>query len=279
MATSASEVKSSKQPPNKTQAKKVKNNTPKAVPTVSENNLITKYMKKTKESQIPIEHEAENTDGNESLVSNFYESCLDNKVKICGANKNCHALKRKLQQELASLTEKDAQVEKAITTCLRICSKKDEEIDMLDNRIKIRKNNKETITTKPKKTLFVEFEGNFTDNQLSTLRSIEKSQRGDSTFILNAIRFSYSDNLAKLQKKTVTGISKKGPKEPITPQKLNRLKSMFSERLSDLSLGKQEKGDREKNFCRHVNRAITNVCSTIENGTTKKKIINVAEIK
>lgn len=54
---------------------------------------------------------------------------------------------------------------------------------------------------------------------------------------------------------------------------------MFSERLSDLSLGKQEKGDREKKFCRHVNRAITNVCSTIENGTTKKKIINVAEIK
>lgn len=275
METTKPEVK----PLEKPQTKSVKTKTPKekiTKPKVSRNNLITNYMNETNVTEIGIDSETENANGNESPVSNFYKSCRDEKAETCGSNKNCHAVKRKLERELASLIEKDAQVEKAITTCLRICNKKDEEIDMLENRIGCRKDHKGTIMKKPKKVLFAKFEDSFTDDQLSTLRSVQKSPRGDSTFVLHAIRFSYSDDLRRLEKKTASGVSKKGLKEPITPQRLNRLKVMFSERLSDLGLGKVEVDAREKKFGRHVNRAIQNVCQRIGSKSTKLKIINVA---
>lgn len=106
---------------------------------------------------------------------------------------------------------------------------------------------------------------------------MDKTSKGDSTFVLNGIRFLYSDNLGKLQSKTVTGKSKIGTKEPITPQKLKQLKSIYQERLADLNLQDGDKNKREKLFNRHAQHAITNINTTMKNES--KKIVKLSEIK
>lgn len=211
---------------------------------------------------------AEYESENESEVSGFLNKCLDNKIKVCNPNKNCHTVKRDLRWQLDLLTEKDARIQKAIKSCLRICGKKDEQIEVLEQQIKEKNKCIETIPSRKVEVLFGEYVHHFADNQLSMLRSIDKSSKGDSNFVLNSLRFSYLDDLAKLQHKSVTGKSKSGQKEPITPQKLNRLKSMYKERLNGLDSSDRKK--REKQFNRHVQHAITNININMKNNSKRK---------
>lgn len=107
--------------------------------------------------------------------------------------------------------------------------------------------------------LFEKFNGMLAENQLSALRSIDKSTKGDSNFVLNCVRYVYSDDLSKLAHKSVSGQSKSEPKEPITPQKLSDMKTMYIESINDLKIEEVDKQQRGKKFNSYVHRAIVNI--------------------
>lgn len=80
-------------------------------------------------------------------------------------------------------------------------------------------------------------------------------------------------DLSKLAHKTVVGIRKRGKKEPLTPQKVDRLRSLYMERLEYIN--PEDAVFREEKFNRHANHAIFNICKSLNYGSNKKKIIDV----
>lgn len=107
------------------------------------------------------------------------------------------------------------------------------------------------------------------------LRSSNKNPRGDSTFVLNTVRFCYMDDLEKITKKSVKGRS--NDKEPISPERLSRFESMYKEHLGDMTLEEEERNIREKKFVRHVHKAIMNITAGLKKTSQNKKIICISE--
>lgn len=215
--------------------------------------------------------------------NDFYEHCFKSKVNLCALEKNCHEIKQNLKRKRDINKQKEAQIQESIAKCFEINAQKDEKIKSLENQAEqihqlsatSTSNNANTQTNVMKTPiLFEQFSEMLAENQLSTLRSIDKSTKGDSTFVLNCVRFVYSHDLAKLAHKSVTGASKSEPKEPITPQKLSQLKTIYVERLNDLKIEEMEKEKREKKFNIHVHRAIININITQKNRNENLIAIN-----
>lgn len=75
------------------------------------------------------------------------------------------------------------------------------------------------------------------------LRSIQSAPRGDSTFVLHAVKFLYPNEHEKLRNKTVLGIkrpSKNAEKEKMTSEKKQIMDSIFNERLKGLAITQRE---------------------------------------
>lgn len=77
-----------------------------------------------------------------------------------------------------------------------------------------------------KKILFENFDS-LSEEQLSKLRSIDQSKSADSTFVLNSVRYFYSDNLEHLQGKSVKGSRLT---QAMSPVKLDRMELLYKER-------------------------------------------------
>lgn len=107
------------------------------------------------------------------------------------------------------------------------------------------------------KMKFNSSEGQFTETQLSELRSVNSKVSGDSTFILKGIHFMYKSNLEVLAKKSLAGKAK--DKEAVSPGKLQILGSMFDERLNAFEIDETEKQSRARRFRQHVHHAIVNI--------------------
>lgn len=248
--------------------------------TIPKNSLITQYFNQ-KESQnsndINID-EQRHTEKND-----FYGDCLSSKINSCGMEKNCHEIKRNLKHRLNINKQKEAHIQECIKKCAEVLAQKNDRIKSLENQVhQLSAASTSTDTgTQMNKTktpiLFEQFNDALAENQLSTLRSIEKSKKGDSTFILNCVRFLYSDGLARLTHKSMYGASKGEPKEPITPQKLTQMEAMYVERLNSLVIEEAEKIDREKKFNRHINRAITNINASQKSEKDNIKVIQFKE--
>lgn len=204
-------------------------------------------------------------------------------VDSCEPGKNCHEVKESLKRKLEASKQKEAQIRESIAMSLEINAQKDKKIKLLENQVEkihqlpatstcVNVNTQKNAIQTP--ILFDQFKGILTEEQLSTLRSIVKTPTGDSTFVLNCVRFMYCDDLRKLSNKSVTGASKKGPKEAVTPQKLHQMKTMYAERLMDLNIGAEAKKEREKKFNNHVHRAILNTNATLKNQSENVKMIN-----
>lgn len=217
----------------------------------AQTNLIGNYFKSaetddTKKSSETAVKQAEKND--------FYKNCFEAKIELCEGNKNCHEVKVNLKRKLEMSKQKEASIQESIVMCKKICKQKDDKIKSLEMEAeRVRKNSNDTHSqhthtdTTKSRILFETFKETFAENQLSVLRSIDKSPKGDSTFILNCVRYLYAHDLAKLTHKSVTGKSKKDePKEPITPQKLNQIQTIYVERLSDLKIETAERDAREK---------------------------------
>lgn len=244
--------------------KKIKSNSStnnkikKKVAPIPKQNLIHQYLKKkdtdiTNQSTNCEQHHDDSDEKND-----FYEKCLKSKFNECALEKNCHQIKQSLKRKLDINKRKESQIQESIAMCLEINAQKDEKIKSLESQAEqihqLSATSTSTSTNANIQTnvvntpiLFEQFNKILAENQLSTLRSIDKSTKGDSNFILNCVRFVYSDDLAKLAHKSVTGASKSEPKAPITPQKLIQMKSMYVERLNDLEMEKWKKKSGKKN--------------------------------
>lgn len=256
----------------------------------SKKNSITNYFTKvqrisdTQINRIIVETGSSDEQKNQCVVAeeytDFYEQFLDEKCHTCGPGKNCHATKRKLKMRLDLMIQKENNIQKAVSSCVKMCQKKDLEIEVLQKQINQQTNiasGTSTSKSNPDKIIFDGFKDSLSDIQLGCLRSLDKSAKGDSTFVINCVRFFYSDDLTKLQQKSLTGISKANKKEPITPRKLDQMKSLFNERLTNMQLADTERLAREKKFNRHIHSAITNINACLKKESAKKIMINVDE--
>lgn len=235
------------------------------------NKSITDYLKRTNNASTiePAEY-LEAVIAEKTQTETFYHGSLLKKTASCGPEKNCHEAKNELEKKLFSLNQKLEQTQRAYSVCLEICGKKEKKIEELQNEINLDVAiSKPQSVKKSKKVLFQNIKILSNEN-LSTLRSIAKTGRADSTFILNSVRFLYSKDLTKLQKKSIKG---RDEKEPISPIKYKQLKSLYEERLDDLELNHDEKTTRGKKFERHLHRAIMNINTGLKNESVKKKVI------
>lgn len=105
-------------------------------------------------------------------------------------------------------------------------------------------------------SIFDGFENEFSTDSMEQIRLIELVQEEDSAFVLAAMRGLYDGKLDVLSKKTVTGRSKIGGKEPISPEKLSIIKTLFNKRVEINSINSIE---RKKKINKHVKTAIENI--------------------
>lgn len=109
---------------------------------------------------------------------------------------------------------------------------------------------------------------------MGSIRSIGTAKSEDSKFVLDITRILYADEKEKLKSVSVTGRSKCGTKQCISPKKMSILKSMFAERINKIQ--KNQESEKEEGIVRMktlnqlINRAICNL-----NTVTKNKSSNV----
>lgn len=118
----------------------------------------------------------------------------------------------------------------------------------------------------------------FTQSEIKYLNNMPLEDAKDSTFILQCLEFAYKTNPMVLQNKTLKGkpewlqITEEGDqiyyaeKEPLTPEKVERIRELFHERMSKAQIGSVAYGERIKRT--RVNRLIA---TGIKNIVKKQK--------
>lgn len=236
------------------------------------NKVITQFF--NKQIERTTDERNKSVELNLDAEPNFYQNAVVKKVNLCGPEKNCYQVKLNLHKKIDTLNEKLKKIQHACSFCLQMCEKKDKKIEILNHSLQKRgsPSSVKIITqhneqTTKEKTLFEEFSDVLTEEQLGTLRSTNKAPRADSNFVLNTIRFFYSENLEILQNKCAKG--RAGNKQPISPVKMNRMKMLYEERIIDLDVPEQEKTQRKTKFDRLVHSAIMNVNKSLKRNDTK----------
>lgn len=203
---------------------------------------ITNFLKKVKVVEFP---EIQSTESVE-IHKQFYEDCL----KDC-QNETCIAAKSAINEKKDEIRGRIQNIEEAIRICKLVVSEKDDEIDRLKKQAgEIAVNtNAASIDTLPAQPniseenlkSFLDFSANFTEDELSNLRSISANNSSDSTFVAHCVKYLYKQNLSALKNKSVTGKSRKPGqvKEPVTPAKYKILSEIFRERVNITSKEKK----------------------------------------
>lgn len=107
------------------------------------------------------------------------------------------------------------------------------------------------------------------------LRSIQSAPRGDSTFVLHAVKFLYPNEHEKLRNKTVLGIkrpSKNAEKEKMTSEKKQIMDSIFNERLKGLAITSAEHTERAKKLNQFIKSAFANISKLSASKNTEDEI-------
>lgn len=151
------------------------------------------------------------------------------------------------------------QIEAEIAKCMATYQEKKQQyqdalIDNLKKDLILHK-----ILNRETENNFDEFDDRFPTDTLNKLRSIDKTEKCDSSFILTALRGLYIHDLAALKNKTYSGISKTTSKEPITPKKMEYLKEIFEKRLGYIQEDCVVNDERKKKFPKHVKNAIESI--------------------
>lgn len=250
------------------------------------NSLITKFFEKGDPSEIKPDEEIKT-----NSVVEFYEDCVQSAIVQTCADESCEEKKEELRQRLAIAKSKFEQLNRAVAVAQSICDEKDVEIANLQRQLKTLQC---PITTENKPPLqgdctqlvaqdvqFGRFNAEFSEEQMNQIKSIGESKLEDSKFVLDITRALYSDNIEKLRHVSVTGRSKDGSKQPISPKKMNTLKSMFTERLNGIQQKQESKtqtkteidiSDRMKTLNQLLNRAIFNLNTTTKNKSNNEEI-------
>lgn len=112
------------------------------------------------------------------------------------------------------------------------------------------------IKKKIRPNVFKEFKNEFSCDSMEKIRFVGFTQKDDSEFVLAVVRGLYEGKLDVLSKKSVTGRSKDGTKEAISPTKMSIVKNMFKKRIEMNSFNSVE---RKKKIARHIKTAIENI--------------------
>lgn len=122
------------------------------------------------------------------------------------------------------------------------------------------------LTKKQNETKFEEFIGAFSTETISSLRSFDSKVDCDSSFVLAAVRGLYGDNLQRLKNKSYSGISRDRTKEPLTPEKLTCLRSLYEKRLHYIdNIDVHESALRKNKFAKHVKTALETINNKTKN--------------
>lgn len=130
---------------------------------------------------------------------------------------------------------------------------------------------------------FDRFRDFFCAKELASLRSLDLDWKTDSTFLKCAMQFLYKDNLSSLANKTVTGIKKMVVdggiprlitiKDSISPQKIEILKELFTERICSLPEDKCP-DQRKKRFRTVLAKVVDRIrVDKLKSPRAKKKLL------
>lgn len=178
--------------------------------------------------------------------SNINELLCDNiELKNC-QNEICFKEIEALEKEIACNESKYEEIKQKYQTALVENLKKDLVLD--------------SLIQKAKEHRFSGFSEFFPSNTLIELNLIGPSEKDDSSFVSTTIRSLYSDNLALLETKTLSGKSKENNKEAMSPAKVVILKNIYDKRMeyleTDCLLTNKK---RKKNFSKHVKTALESI--------------------
>lgn len=116
------------------------------------------------------------------------------------------------------------------------------------------------LTNQPNENRFEEFGDTFPIETIKLLRSFSSKPENDSSFVLVSVRSLYRNDLATLKNKSYSGHSKNNVKKPFTPEKLDRLKSIYEKRIEyEHDDGIHDSLDRKKKFPKHVKTALETI--------------------
>lgn len=117
-----------------------------------------------------------------------------------------------------------------------------------------------SLKEKLKDNRFHEFSKMLSSETIDELKSINSAENKDSNFVLKVVRDLYKNDLLKLKNKSYSGQRTK--KQPMTPEKVNIIKTVFSKRVQTLENGEE----RNKNLSKLIKSAI----ETINNVNNKQ---------
>lgn len=108
---------------------------------------------------------------------------------------------------------------------------------------------------------FDEFCDMFSIETVKLLRKIGPKPENDSSFVLTAVRGLYRNNLATLKNKSYSGISKNKTKEPLTPEKVTCLRSIYEKRIEyvENETNMYDVTERKTKFSKHVKTALESI--------------------
>lgn len=111
--------------------------------------------------------------------------------------------------------------------------------------------------------LFSLYENRFTPNEMKSLRSIGKGERNDSTFVSKCVQFLHGgpNNVAN---RVATSSHVEG-KKPLSPDKVEIVSNMLSERLAAENISNEAVIAREIRFNKLLNSAVTTARKTVAN--------------
>lgn len=192
--------------------------------------LITDFFTKSKnQTQQTIDVNDDDLLVEEATVpasKKFYEECLIQQKSTCSSDL-CARMKNSFELNIKDTEKKIENIRQAIETCTSIISEKNNEIDELNTKLKAKRTANDNTPNNccgSDSLIFSEFADKFTQNQIAGLRKIGKTKREDSTFVSLTVNSLYEGQLEMLQNRSVTGRSKAGKKEKMTPEKKEFLK-------------------------------------------------------
>lgn len=155
---------------------------------------------------------------------------------------SCAAETEAVEKEIASTEKEYKDLRQNYYDMLVENIKKDVEIDELELKIQEKSN-------------YTEFTEHFSENSMKFVRLLKNKEAEDSKFVLAVVRGLYEDRLEDLKKKNLSGRSKATNKEPVTPEKMATIRSIFAERTK----GSAKSDERGRNLRKLIKSAIETI--------------------
>lgn len=201
--------------------------------------------------------------------------------------------KIKIKEELKNLQLKYKKVKVMYNKTLGINLEKDLKIQRLQEELKLLKKcedisspNTKTIDNIriPRNTKFESFTEYFEPDDFKSLQNVHNESRYDATFVRTALLYLHKDEQSSLQNKSMFGCAAKSitrkdgtithleAKEPLSPKKLDILKSMYSERISAAT--SDEVDFTVRNSKPHFNQLVSTALSNIVRANRRKNVFD-----